>query len=266
MIATRVLPCLLLSGPGFVKTEKFKNPKYLGDPRNIVKIFNEKEIDEIVVLDIDASRLGRGPQIELIREIVDEAFVPVAYGGGIRSTKQAREVLSLGVEKIVVNTGALDDPRLIEDLAEEAGRQSVVASIDAKRTLFGKPAVYRNRGSKKTRWAPADLAQHLVERGAGEILLQSIDRDGTRAGLDIDLIRSVSEAVDVPVVACGGAGDLEDLVQAVRKGGAAAVAAGSMFVFTGPHRAVLISFPEHDELVAAGLRTSTPPPPQSPLE
>ncbi|MEX2375970.1 MAG: AglZ/HisF2 family acetamidino modification protein [Dehalococcoidia bacterium] len=250
---TRVIPCLLLSGRGFVKTLKFRDPKYLGDPRNIVRIFNEKEADELVILDITATREGRGPNLELVGEIVDEAFVPVAYGGGITSIDHARQLFSLGVEKVVINTAAFENPELLTDVASEYGVQSLVASIDVKRSLLRRPLVHR-RGRKRTRFDPLVWARRLVDLGAGEILLQSVDRDGTMEGYDLQLVDSVASELDVPVVACGGAGSVEDLGAVVQDAHASAAAAGSLFVFQGRHRAVLVSFPDHDDLARVGLR------------
>jgi cyclase len=250
-----VIPCLLLKGSGFVKTERFKKPKYLGDPRNTIRLFNDKEVDELVVLDVAASREGRAPRVELIREIVDEAFVPVAYGGGISTVEQAHEILSLGVEKLVINAAVVRNPEILGHLAKEFGRQSVVASIDSKKGLLGGHWVYADRGSRKTRWTPQEYAKRVVEAGAGELLVQSVDRDGTMAGYDLELVQSVTESVDVPVIACGGAGSVAHLAEVVHQGGASAAAGGSMFVFKGPHRAVLVSFPEHEALVDAGLRS-----------
>lgn len=248
MILTRVMPCLLLRGSGLVKTLKFKDPKYLGDPRNTVKIFNEKEVDELVLLDINATPEGKRPQFDLVREIVSEAFMPVAYGGGIRTIEDAREMLALGVEKIVINSYAVENPGFIREAADIFGSQSVVVCIDVKKTLFGKYEVFTHGGKKGTKLDPVTIAQRMEQMGAGEIVINSIDRDGTMTGYDLDLIKSVTDVVRVPVIACGGAGNVEHFGEAVNKGGASAVAAGSMFVFQGKHRAVLISFPEQQAL------------------
>ena len=255
MIERRVIPCLLLKGEGFVKTRRFKDGKYLGDPRNIVRIFNDKEVDELVVLDIGASEIGSGPNFDLIGEIVDEAFVPVAYGGGISTIGQAEHILTLGVEKIVVNTAAHDDPELVQEAARRFGSQSVVVSMDVAHSPLRGHRVAIERGRVRTRWKPVDFARSVADQGAGELFLQSIARDGMMQGYDLSTIKAVSGAVDIPVVACGGAGSVADLAAAVHEAGAAAVAAGSLFVFHGPHRAVLINFPDHDTLKAAGLRS-----------
>ena len=247
MLKTRVIPALLFKDQGLVKTIQFKNPSYVGDPINAIKIFNDKEVDELVLLDITASVQGRGPSFELIEEIASECFMPLGYGGGIRSLDDIRRILATGVEKVILNSAALSDPALIEAAARAAGSQSVVVSIDAKKKLLGGYEVYGANGSRGTRRDPAVFAREMQERGAGEILVNSIDRDGTQKGFDLELIRRVAEAVSVPVVACGGAGTLEHLREAVGAG-ASAVAAGSMFVYVGKHRAVLINYPQYREL------------------
>ena len=248
MIPARVMPCLLLRGRGLVKTIRFRDPKYLGDPRNTVKIFNEKEVDELVLLDITATPESKPPDFELVREIVSEAFMPVAYGGGIRTVEDARKMLGLGVEKIVVNSYAAENPEFIREAADVFGSQSVVVCIDVKKSLFGKYEVFVNGGRKGTKQDPVEYAKRMERFGAGELVVNSIDRDGTMSGYDLELVKSVTGAVRVPVIACGGAGKVDDFGEAVRRGGASAVAAGSMFVFQGKHRAVLISFPEQAEL------------------
>lgn len=243
MYRARVIPCLLLRGHGLVKTRKFKDPVYVGDPVNAVRIFSEKEVDELVVLDIDASREGREPNYELVAEIAGECFMPVAYGGGIRTFDQVRRLIRSGVEKVVINSAALESTDVITAAAEMFGSQAVVAGIDVRKPLLGG---YKVVGKSATVEAKVKLDDHLrrvVEAGAGEILLNSVDRDGTMAGYDLDLIRGVTRQVQVPVVACGGAGTVEHLRQAVHEAGASAVSAGSMFVFHGKLRAVLINYP-----------------------
>lgn len=251
MLRTRVIPCLLLHSGGLVKTTRFKDPTYVGDPTNAIKIFNDKAVDELVFLDITASREGRGPSLEAIREFADECFMPVAYGGGIRTVDDARAVLALGVEKIVINTMALRRPQLVSELAAEFGSQAVVVSIDARKKLLGGYEVYANSGKERSGLQPTEHAKRMTELGAGELLITSIDRDGTQTGYDITLVRNVADAVAVPVIACGGAGTLDHLIRAVNEGHASAVAAGSMFVFHGRHRAVLISYPTRAELERA---------------
>ena len=248
MLSTRVIPCLLLRRSGLVKTVKFKNPKYLGDPINIVKIFNEKEVDELVVLDITATIDGKDPNFKLLEELASEAFMPVAYGGGVRSIYHIKTLLGLGMEKVIINSYAVQNPDFIRTAAEFAGSQSVVVSIDVKKNFWCKFEVLTRSGAKSTGLNLFDFAKEIESRGAGELFLNSIDRDGTMKGFDLNLIKQVAGALNIPLVACGGASTVQDLVSAVKQGGASAVAAGSMFVFHGPHRAVLISYPRYSEL------------------
>lgn len=247
MYRTRVIPCLLLRGNGLVKTRKFKDAVYVGDPVNAMRIFSEKEADEIVVLDIDASREGREPNYELISEMAGEAFMPMAYGGGVRTLNQVRQLIRSGIEKVVINTAATESAGLIRAVADVYGSQAVVGAVDVKKTLFGGYRIVTKSATVDTK---LDLQEHvcsLAQAGAGEILVNSVDRDGMMAGYDLPLIQMVAQSVNVPVVACGGAGSVEHLRQAVKEGGASAVAAGSMFVFHGKHRAVLINYPKDIE-------------------
>jgi cyclase len=250
MRRTRVIPTLLLRGAGLVKTTGFRNPVYVGDPINAIRIFNEKEVDELVLLDITASRTGKGPAFATIENIASECFMPVAYGGGISSVEHIRKILGTGIEKVVINSAALRHPDLVRDAAREFGSQAIAVSIDVKRRLFGRYEVFGEGGSKATGHDPVAYARKMQEHGAGEILLASIDRDGTMAGYDLDLVSQVAVAVGIPVISSGGAGKVADFVEA-RRAGAAAVAAGAMFVFHGPHRAVLITYPSQAELSAA---------------
>lgn len=243
----RVIPVLLLHKNGLYKTTRFAKPGYVGDPINAVKIFNDKEIDEIVVLDIDASAQNRGPDFERISELASEAFIPLAYGGGISNMEQVQKLFFLGVEKIILNHRAFINPSLITAAAKRVGSQSVVASIDYKRNFFGKEMVYTLNGKESTRQTPLEYARRQVEYGAGEIILNSIDRDGTYSGYDIEMIGKISAAVPVPVVAVGGAAEVTDFKKAVQAG-ASAVAAGSMFVYQRPHNAVLINYPSQSVL------------------
>ena len=247
MLRTRVIPCLLLRGQGLVKTIRFKNPTYVGDPINAVRIFNDKEVDELVFLDITATVEKRVPQMELIQDIATECFMPVGYGGGIHDVETAKKILKMGSEKVIFNTAATD-LELIREAADLFGSQSVVVSIDVKRDRTGKYQVFTHSGTVNARRNPIQYAKSVEDAGSGEILLNSIDCDGTMEGYDIELLKSVTSAVNVPVVACGGAGNLGHFQEAILKGGASAVSAGSMFVFHGPHRAVLINYPTQDEL------------------
>lgn len=248
MIQTRAIPVLLLRNGGLVKTVRFKDPKYLGDPINIVKIFNDKEADELVLLDIMATIENRGPRFDLLAKITSECFMPLCYGGGVRTLDDMHALFSLGVEKVAVNSHAVEDPAFITAAAERFGSQSVMVSVDVKRTLFGRVQVVTHNGRRRTGLNPVEFAAEAERRGAGELLLNSVDRDGTLDGYDLDLIRQVAQTVSIPVVACGGAGRIEDLGNAVNEAGASAAAAGSLFVFQGRHRAVLISYPNTREL------------------
>lgn len=251
MLRPRVIPVLLLKGRGLYKTVKFKDPRYVGDPLNTLRIFCEKEVDEVAVLDITATTEGRGPQLDVLRDIAGECFMPLAYGGGIRSVDDVRKLLNLGVEKFILNTVAQEKPELITEIAAYCGSSSVVVSIDAKKKLFGGYDVYTHAGRKSARTDPVTAAREAEKRGAGEILINSIDRDGTMEGYDLALVEQVSRAVDTPVIACGGAGKLDDLRSAIGAGVDAA-AAGSLFVFQGRHRAVLISYPSPAEVDSLG--------------
>jgi cyclase len=214
----------------------------------VVRIFNEKEVDELVVLDISKTPRNAAIDFEFIREIASECFMPVAYGGGIRSIQDIGRLFSLGVEKVVLNTAALDHPDLVTTAAAVFGSQSVMVAVDVKKDWFGRYRVFGRCGKQATTWEPVRYVRQVQAVGAGEILINSIDRDGTMQGYDLTLIRAVCDAVSVPVIACGGAGRIEDFVAAVHEGGASAVAAGSLFVFHGKHRAVLVSYPEYSDL------------------
>lgn len=249
MIQARVIPCLLLRGNGLVKTRKFKDAVYVGDPVNAVRIFSDKEADEIVILDIDASREGREPNYELIAEMAGEAFMPVAYGGGVRSLEQIRRLIRSGVEKVVINTLATESTDTIRAAVDVFGSQAIVGAVDVRRKLFGGYAVMAKSATVETKLNLQQHIQSLVQAGVGELLINDVERDGAMTGYDLALVRSVAQA-PVPVVVCGGAGSIEHLRQAVHEGGASAVAAGSLFVFHGKHRAVLINYPKAVELEA----------------
>lgn len=255
MLQHRAIPCLLLKGDGLVKTVHFRRPKYIGDPINAVKLFNDLEVDELCFLDIAATHDRREPDYERIRTIVGEAFMPVGYGGGISSVAQARKLFQGGVEKVIVTTAAHERPALISELATEFGSQSVVVGLDVKRDWLGRHHLRTHCGARRTSCEPVAFARQAAQHGAGELLLNSIDRDGSMKGYDLELIQAVCNAVDVPVVACGGAGSLADLGRAV-SAGASGAAAGSLFVFTGPHRAVLVNYPSQDELKQAFVNPS----------
>ncbi|MEI6766183.1 MAG: AglZ/HisF2 family acetamidino modification protein [Bacteroidota bacterium] len=248
MIQIRVIPALLLQDSGLVKTLKFKKPVYVGDPINAVRIFNEKEVDEIVFLDISRTKAKKPIQFSLIEKIANECFMPFCYGGGIRSIEDIRTLFKLGLEKAAINSYAVERPEFITEAADKFGSQSIVVSIDVKKNLFGKYNVYTQCGDHNTGKNPVEWAKEVERLGAGEIFINSIDREGTMEGYDIELIRAVSEAVGIPVIACGGAGTLEHLAEAINNTKASAVAAGSMFVFHKRRNAVLINYPERKEL------------------
>jgi len=247
MLQPRVIPALLLKNAGLVKTIKFKDPKYVGDPINAVRIFNDKEVDELVFLDINASIEGRGPNFELLARIASEAFMPFGYGGGISTLEQVKKLFALGVEKIIINTVAIQSPEFVTAAMEIAGSSSVVVSIDVRKNILGKHQVWFKSGSKKASVEVIEWVQEMESRGAGEIIIQSIDQDGTQKGYDLPLIEKISGAVGIPVIGLGGASNLDDFKAAIEMG-ASAAAAGSMFVFHGKHRAVLIKYPEYSSL------------------
>ena len=247
MLKTRVMPCLLLKDLGLVKTVKFGEPKYVGDPINAVKIFNEKEVDELIFLDITATNEKRKPSFELLSRIASEAFMPFSYGGGLRDIEDIGKILKIGIEKVIINTYACENPHFIKEASDKFGSQSIVVCVDFKKEN-GVYRVFTNSGKINTGKDPVEYAIEMEKMGAGEIFLNSIDRDGTMEGYDLELIKMVSEAINIPVIASGGAGKVEDFNYAV-KAGASAVSAGSMFVFYGRSRAVLISYSSFSDLI-----------------
>jgi cyclase len=248
MLSYRVIPVLLLQNKGLVKTKQFKNPVYVGDPINAIRIFNEKEVDELVFLDIDASKLRKKPDFKLIGNIASECFMPLGYGGGITEIDDIKRLFQIGVEKIILNTVALSNPKIVSEAARLAGNQSVVVSIDVKKNWTGKRKVYSHSNEMVQNEQPLEFALHMQEMGAGEIILNSVNNDGMMNGYDLELIRQFSSKLEIPVVACGGAGSYEHFKQAIHEAGASAVAAGSMFVFHGPLRGVLINYPNQAKL------------------
>lgn len=239
----------MLKGKGLVKTVKFDNPRYIGDPINAVKIFNDLKADELVFLDITASKEKRCISVELVRAIGDEAFMPFGVGGGISRLIEIENIFKAGAEKVILNTFAILNQTLVTEAAKVFGSQSIVCSVDVKKNLFGKYEVFTEGGSKKIKTNYLDLVKQLEDSGAGELVINSIDHDGKMSGYDIGLISSVSQRVNIPVVACGGAGTLIDMKMAYKDGMAHALAAGSMFVYHGPRRAVLINYPPKNEVM-----------------
>lgn len=250
-IFPRVIPVLLVSDGYLVKPIKFKGNPYIGDPINAVRIFNEKQVDELVICDIDASIKGRGVNYSLIEEIASEAFMPVGYGGGVVSAEEAKRITGIGIEKVVLNSAAVVHPESITEISDALGSSSTVVSVDAKKKLTGGWGTFILRGSKRTGMTPAEAARRAQEHGAGEILISSIDRERSFAGYDLSLVESVAQAVTVPVIALGGAASFADFAPALAAG-ASAVAAGSMFVLNGKHHAVLISYPPPEQVRSLG--------------
>lgn len=248
MLRTRVIPVLLLQEGGLVKGQQFKNHKYVGDPVNAVKIFNEKEVDELVFLDISATDENREPDFDLIADIASEAFMPFAYGGGVKTVGQVERLFSIGVEKAIVNTAAFLNPDMLKEAVKVAGSQSIVVSMDVKKTLFGGYEVYVKNGKTKTKLDPVTYAKQMQDYGVGELIVSSIDREGTGKGYDIKLLEMVSNAVDIPVVGLGGAGCVQDLADAKNQTAVSGIAAGDLFVFHGKHKAVLITYPRYSDL------------------
>ena len=248
----RIIPTLLIDDRDLIKTVQFGKRTYLGDPVNAVKIFNRKGIDELSILDIGATKNGREPDYELLKDIASEAFMPLSYGGGIQTVEQIRNLLAIGYEKVVINTGLIRNPELVRQAAVQFGSQSVVASIDAKK-IDGAYKCFIADGSEKVDVDPVALAKHVEELGAGEIIINSIDNDGMMNGYDISLVQSIASAVKVPVIAIGGAGGISDLEKVLHQGHAHAAAGGSMFVYYGKLKAVLITAPSEKELTDAGI-------------
>lgn len=248
MLRARLIPTLLLKGRGLYKTVKFRNETYVGDPINAVRIFSDKAVDELILLDIDAHRRGDGPNFELIADIASEAFVPLCYGGGVTRLDEFERLFKLGIEKVAVNSSAIESMDLVRQASLVFGSQSVVVGIDVRKSLFGRHERYIKSASVATRQSAVDAARQAEHSGAGELLLYSVDRDGTGQGYDLALTRDVCSAVRIPVVACGGAAKVADMVAVIRDGHAASAAAGSLFVFQGKHRAVLITYPDEQAI------------------
>jgi imidazole glycerol-phosphate synthase subunit HisF len=248
MLQARIIPCLLLKNKGLVKTVRFKDARYIGDPINAVRIFNEKEVDELIFLDIMASRNGEGPNLELVAKISDECNMPLAYGGGVRTLEQVRALFNAGVEKVSINSIALERPSFIKEASDLFGSQSIIVSLDVKRKWNGAYEVYIAGGTRLAGRDAVAVAKKAESLGAGEIMINSIDHDGTMEGYDIGLIGRISRSVGIPVIACGGAGSMEDFSRVICEGGASAAAAGSYFVYHGRRRAVLINYPTRQEL------------------
>ena len=257
MLRPRVIPCLLVHEGGLVKTVGFKAPKYVGDPINAVKIFNEKEADELVVLDIDATVNGAEPDYRMIANLAAECRMPLCYGGGVRSAAQAKKIVALGVEKVALSAAAIDDPNLITQIADEIGRQSVVVVLDVKKRMLSKEYdVFTHNGKKNTKRSVIEVATQAEALGVGEIVINSIDNDGQMKGYDLALAEKIRDAVNIPITFLGGAGSLDDIGALIRTCGVVGASAGSLFVFKGVYKAVLINYPnvvQRDELIRSSL-------------
>ncbi len=250
MLRYRIIPTLLLHDKGLYKTVKYsiKKGKYIGDPINAIKIFNDKGVDELIFLDIDASKEKRGPDFQMLRNIATECFMPVGYGGGITTMEQIKQIFQIGIEKVILNSVLLEDLTLLKNASKDFGVQSIVASVDIKKNLFGKYKIYNSAKQKNIDLDIKKYLQSLEENGAGEIYISSVDKDGTFEGYDIELMKDISKDIKVPVIINGGAKDISDFSKAIKECGVSAVSAGSMFVFNGPHKAVLITYPEYEKL------------------
>jgi imidazole glycerol-phosphate synthase subunit HisF len=249
----RLIPCLTMIDRGLVKTVQFKKPRYIGDPINTIRIFNNKGVDEICILDIDATKKGSSPDFEFLQEIASEAFIPLSYGGGITTIQQIEQLLYIGFEKVIINSAFINNPDLIKEAAQLAGRQSIVVAIDVKKNLLGQQHCYYRSGSEKVNVSPLSLAKKAEAMGAGEILLTSINNEGMMSGYDLQLVSEISSSVSIPVIANGGASSIEDFYSVIKTAKAHAAAASSFFVFYGPHRAVLITTPSEEELIKIGV-------------
>lgn len=247
MFRPRVIPVLLLKGEGLVKTKKFKDERYIGDPINAVKIFNDLEADELVFLDIMASKEKRMISLDFVREVGEEAKMPFAVGGGIKTIKDIISVINAGAEKVILNTAALNDLNFIKDAADTFGSSTIVVCIDISKNFLGKQKVKSHSGLPVIIEDPVVFAQQIEKAGAGEIIIQSIDRDGLMDGYDLDILKQISSSVTIPVVALGGAGNLNHLLEAMSKSGVSALAAGSMFVYHGPRRGILVNYLSHQQ-------------------
>jgi cyclase len=244
MLRPRITPCLLVHKAGLVKTVGFKAPKYVGDPINAVKIFNEKEADELIVLDIDATANNAEPDYRMIANLAAECRMPLCYGGGIKTPEQAKRIINLGVEKVAISSAAVEDPELITKIADKIGRQSMVVVLDVKKRLFSKDYdVFIKNARTNTKRSVFDLAAEAEKLGAGELVINSIDLDGAMTGYDLALAERIRQAANIPITILGGAGKLDDIEALIRTCGVIGASAGSLFVFKGVYKAVLISYP-----------------------
>lgn len=252
MLRPRIIPCLLIHKNGLVKTINFNEPKYVGDPINTIKVFNEKQVDEIMVIDIDATIRQVEPNYELIEKFSAEARMPVCYGGGITSVEQIKKIIGFGVEKVGLSYAAISNPKFVSEASTAVGNQSIAAVLDVKKISNNKWQVFTHNGQKPVEKPPIEIAKMLCDHGAGELVIYSIDKDGTGLGYDLDLISLFRDAVDVPITAVGGAGSLEDISTLIDRFGIIGAGAGDIFVFKGKFKAVLITYPTKEEKVRLG--------------
>lgn len=242
MLRSRVSPCLLVHNKGLVKSVKFKDYKYVGDPINAVKIFNEKEVDELIILDIDATSNNSEPDYKMIQNIANESRMPLCYGGGIKTAEQAQKIIKLGVEKVAVSSAALENPELLKEMANIIGRQSVVVVLDVKKSVFGSYEIVTHNGKKKFKGKLDSTIQYLEEIGIGELVINSVDHDGVMKGYDLNLAEKVRAISNVPLTILGGAGTYDDILELIKKFKVIGASAGSLFVFKGVYKAVLINY------------------------
>ena len=247
MLRPRIIPSLLLHDKGLVKTVNFKSPKYVGDPINAVRIFNEKEVDELAFFDIDASVINKEPDYGLIEKLANQSRMPLCYGGGVKTVEQAQRIFSLGIEKIALSSAVIENPQLITQIADRVGSQSVIVVLDVKKKLLGGYEIYTHNGKKATGINPIKFAKEIELLGAGELIINSIDQDGVMKGYDMNLIDKIAESISIPLTVLGGGGSLSDIEKVIDKHGVIGVAAGSLFVFKGPYKAVLINYPTQEE-------------------
>ena len=248
MLRPRITPCLLVRNKGLVKTVQFKNPKYVGDPINAVKIFNEKEVDELIVLDIDATKEKREPDFKMIQNLANESRMPLCYGGGVKTVNQAKKIIHLGAEKVALSSAVIENPQLVKSIAQAIGLQSVIVVLDVrKKGLFNKYQVYTHNGTKPTGKSPKYYAELFEELGVGEIVINSIDNDGMMTGYDLKLIELIRNTINIPITVLGGGGNLDDVKAVIKAHKIIGVAAGSIFVFKGKYKAVLINYPNEED-------------------
>jgi imidazole glycerol-phosphate synthase subunit HisF len=262
MLYPRIIPCLLVKDKGLVKTVNFRNPKYVGDPINAVRIFNEKEVDELMVIDIDATVEKREPDYVMVERLAAECRMPLCYGGGVTTSDQVRKLIQLGVEKVAISSAAISNPAIVTQAAEKVGNQSVVVVLDVKKKLLSsKYESYTHNGLKATGKNPLELAIQMEKLGAGEIVINSIDQDGVMKGYDFHISDKIRNAINIPLTVMGGAGSLDDIGKLINRYGSIGASAGSLFVFKGIYKAVLINYPNRQEkssLISSCYPTAEP--------